>query len=827
MSASLQTKMSILESYRTSGGRDELIDENGAFRGHWNFLVDALESMGPRALAGRQEEIHRFIKENGVTYHVYDEGGGKERPWPLDIMPVLIDSREWATVESGLIQRAELFDLILQDLYGPAKLLKEGVLPPEIVFDHGGFLRSCHGLIPPNRRYLHFYAADLARSSNGSFTVISDRLQSPSGAGYALENRIALSRTLPSLYRDSHVHRLALFFRTLRNHLSQLAGGGSRLVILTPGPENETYFEQAFLANYLGFNLVQGSDLTVRDGKAYLKTLNGLRPIDGIFRRIDDAYLDPLELKNDSLLGVAGLMYCIRSGSVAVMNPPGAAVLENPGIYPFLPRICKFLTGQELRLAGAPTYWCGDSLSSVLSRLSDLVIKPIARGWERGTIYCSRLSSAELEDVRRRIQANPAGFIAQEKLPLSTTPLWTGEKFEPRPMVIRSFACARDESFMIMPGGLVRVSPDPDSTVVSNQKGGVSKDLWILASEPEKQISLLSTSMSTPIVRSGGEIPSRIADNLFWIGRYAERTEALARILREVYLRLVEMQGDEEVFDILLLALEPHCGLLDPELVRKHSGSPEVERKLRSIVFDASILGGLKFDVRALNTCGRALRERLSEDAWRTLNRLEGELDRPDKSILETLESTLLYLASFAGFVSESMTRGQGFRFLELGRRIERASLAADLLIHATKSKAPDALWEHVLRIQNSYMTYRRRYRTRMDPIAVVDLLVFDESNPRSVTHQLIRLEDLTRGLPEWKEAGKSAESRIALHALSLMRLADGAVRSADDDYRELQSLLSQEKNYLRTLAETISLHYFSYIETQQTLEANQWSVTG
>ncbi len=820
----MEARAALLESYRPTARRDELVDDSGKIRPHWEFLVQSLEALGPRALAGRQDEIRRFIRENGVTYHVYEEGG--ERAWPLDVMPVLMDSREWALVERGLIQRAELFDLILQDLYGPGRLLREGIVPPEIVFGSGGFLRACHGLIPPNRRYLHFYAADLARNEDGSFSVVSDRLQSPSGAGYALENRIVLSRTLPSLYRDSHVHRLALFFRSMRNHLSQMCGGGNQLVLLTPGPENETYFEQAFLANYLGFNLVQGSDLTVRDGRTYLKTLNGLRPVDGIFRRVDDVYADPLELKSDSLLGVAGLMYCIRSGSVAVMNPPGAAALENPGIYPFLPRICKFLTGQDLRLQGAPTYWCGDSLESVLARLSELVIKPILRGRERGTIYASDLSAKELEELSKRIEASPGSYIAQERMSLSTTPLWTGSAFEARPMVIRTFACARDDSFMIMPGGLVRVSPDESTANISNQKGGVSKDLWVLASEPEKQISLLSAAGSTPIVRSGGEIPSRIADNLFWIGRYAERTESLARILREIHLRLVEMQGDEEVFDLLLLSLEPHTGLLDPELVKKESGSPEVEKKLRSIVFDAAVLGGLRFDVRALTTCGRALRERLSEDAWRTLNRLESELDSPEKSVLEALENILLYLASFAGFVSESMTRGQGFRFLELGRRIERATLASDLLSHTTRQKAPAAFWEHVLRIQNSYMTYRRRYRTRMDTGAVIDLLVFDESNPRSLAHQLGRLEDLAKGLPERKEAGKSPEHRIVLHALSVMRLADGA-KPGGEDYSDLHTLLAREKGYLRSLSDTITMHYFNYIETQQRLEASQWSVTG
>ncbi|MCE9599200.1 MAG: circularly permuted type 2 ATP-grasp protein [Spirochaetia bacterium] len=796
---------SILDGYTGTGARDEFIQPDGKVRPQWDFLLRAMEAMGHSQLSFRQEEIRRFIEENGVTYNVYDEAGGKERPWPLDVLPVLIDSREWASVERGLIQRAELFELILQDLYGPAKLLSEGLLPPQIIFDHGGFLRSCVGLNPLGKRSLHLYAADLARGSDGSFSVIADLLQAPSGAGYALENRIVLSRTMPSLYRDSHVHRLAVFFRALRNHLATIAGGGNRIVLLTPGPDNETYFEQAFLANYLGFNLVQGSDLTVRDGKVYLKTLSGLRPIDGIFRRIDDAYSDPLELKTDSLLGVAGLLYSMRQNSVAVMNPPGAGVLENPGIYPFLPGICRHLLGQDLRLANTQTYWCGNSLSHVLDRLPELVIKPISRGWERGSVFGGDLSSKDLASLAERIRAKPTSYVAQERHHLSTTPLWTGNKMEPRSMVIRSFACTRDDSYMVMPGGLVRVAPDANSMVVSNQKGGVSKDLWILASEPEKQISLLSaTAGTTPIVRSGGEIPSRAADNLFWLGRYAERTESLVRIMREIQLRLVEMQG----------------------LLAKNANSPEVEQKLRGIFFDAAIIGGLRFNVRALTNAARSLRERLSEDTWRTINRLETELDSTGKSPFEILENLLIYLASFAGFVSESMTRGQGFRFLEFGRRIERATQSADLIVSVSKRKPPEALWEHVLKIQNSYMTYRRRYKTRMDPSAVIDLIIFDLSNPRSLGHQLTRLEELAKGLPGAKESSRTVESKTILHALSVLRLAEGTGPKGDD-YSELQQLMYREKQYLRTLSETITSNYFNYIETQHRLEGGEWSVTG
>lgn len=820
MASRVEERNTLLSSYRTgSSGWDELVDGSGRIRPHWDFLIQSLESVGPAQLSFRQSEIRRFIRENGVTYNVFDSSGGREREWPLDIMPVLMDSREWAEIERGLIQRAELLDLILRDLYGPRRLIAEGHLPAEVIIEHGGFLRASNGLFPPDKRFLHFYAADLARGPDGKFLVISDRVQSPSGAGYALENRIVLSRTLPSIYRDSHVHRLALFFRSLRNHMSSMTGGGNRLALLTPGPENETYFEQAFLANYLGFNLVRGADLTVRDGRVFLKTLNGLRQVDGILRRVDDVYADPLELKGDSLLGAAGLMYAMRAGSVSVINPPGVAVIENPGLYPFLPAICKHLLGQDLRLESARTMWCGRDTESILGRLHDLVVKPISSNWENRAVNCRELSKGELDVLKSRIRSTPWSFVAQEVVSLSSAPLWMEDHFEPRKMVVRSYACARDDSFAVMPGGLVRVSPDPDAFVVTSQRGGVSKDLWILASEPEKQVSLISSVGETPLVRSSGEIPSSVADNLFWVGRYAERTEGLARILREILLRLAEFQRDDEGFAALLAALEIHVGPMD---ARDSAG---MEKAATRLLVDAAVTGSVRWDVRALITAGRGLRERLSEDAWRTLNRIEPDLEKGELSPIDSVENVLLYLSSFSGFVAESMTRGQGHRFLELGRRIERTLLSLDLLLQVIAGEPSESVLELPLRIQNSYMTYRRRYKTKMDRAAVIDLLVFDESNPRSVAHQLLRLEELTRGLPDHKEAGRNPESRIARQGVALLRLAEETVRTPAEApaFREL---LIREKTYLRELSDTMTTHYFRYVETQQRLEAGEWSVT-
>lgn len=807
----------IFQHYRAGSAYDEAVDPAGSLRPHWQFLKESLDALGENSLVSRQADIHRFVRENGVNYNVYSESGHHSRPWPLDLIPVPIDSRDWALLEAGLIQRAELLDLMLRDLYGERRLLRERVIPPEVVYGHGGFLRACHGLVPPDKRYLHFYAADLGRMRDGSFRVISDRLQAPSGAGYALENRIVLSRTMPSLYRDSHVHRLALFFRTLRNQFASLAGGGHRIAVLTAGADSETFFEQAFLANYLGFHLVQGSDLSVQDGRVYLKTLGGLRAMDGILRRVDDAFTDPLELRGDSVLGVAGLLYSARAGNIVLINPPGTGVLENPGIVPFLPAVAHYFLGQDLRLRSPETHWCGNELSQVLARLQDFIIKPIARGRQRDSVYANGLNQHDLRSLESKIRAEPWAYVAQEEVELSTTPSWNGRGLEGRPMVLRAFACSAQDSYMIMPGGLVRISPEPGSKAVSNQAGGESKDLWILASEPEKQITLLTASSGTaPLSRSGGEIASRTADNLFWVGRYAERTESLARILREIMIRLSEGAAEEDPLELLLLSLDPHTGRVDPALANAPASS--VEEKIGAVIFDASILGGVRFNVNSLLRAARSLRERMSEDAWRTLNRMDSDLES-NQNKTESLDNILIYLSSFSGFVGESMTRGSGFRFLELGRRIERASLLCDFLLSVTGKTVTDGMWEHILKIQNSSMTYRRRYK-RLDPRAVIDLLVFDESNPRSAAHQLRRLEQLTAELPSRREAGKSEEERLAIQAASTLRLAEGSAPEA------LRDLMFTELDYLRKLSNVIASNYFSYVEAQQRVEADQWSVT-
>lgn len=857
-----------------SGLYDEMRNADGTPRTHWEYLLRSLDAMGPQVLEQRAQETRRLLRETGVTYNVYGDPQGAERLWELDLIPVLMTSQEWNEVESALIQRAELLDLILADVYGPQKLIRAGLLPPELIFGHSGFLFPCHAGLPPAVRHLHLYAADLARAPSGGLLVIGDRAQAPSGAGYALENRIVLSRIFPSLYRDSHVHRLALFFRALRNMLASLGARRSdnpRVVLLTPGPENETYFEHSYLANYLGYTLVQGSDLTIRDGAVCLKTLGGLQPVDVIVRRVDDDFCDPLELRKDSLLGIPGLLQAARTGAVAVSNPLGSGLLENPGLMAFLPAIARWFLGQDLRIPSVETWWCGieRDRSHVIANLEHLVIKPVFPNASPEVVWGNRLSRAELEELAARIQARPHLYVGQARAALSTAPTLVQGRLEPRPMVLRSYLVARDDSYVVMPGGLTRVSPVTDDEFVSNQRGGIGKDTWVLASEQVNTLSLLpqppveQASRLLPsevaqasrvlqgadaprrsdalparavveLSREGGDVPSRVADNLFWLGRYAERTEAHARLIREVLLRLLDEDPTRHDPLSILLSAVTHQTCTYPGFVgpgaEQAFAAPEQE--LLAVMLDRQRIGSLRSDIDALTHCGWSVRDRLSEDTWRVITSLDdhlspvdlAELPQPEES-LENLERVILSLAAFAGLSIESMTRGQGFRFIDIGRRIERA-LAMIGLLRWTLTRAGDhrvTLWEALLAVADSRMTYARRYRMEPQPGPVLDLLLQDDGNPRSIAYQLVTLRSLVAALPNAIDPVRpGTPDALVLDALAALRTADvesfASLPEALDIREALDRLLLRLAGHLTALAEIIGQTYFSHTEVPQQL---------
>ncbi len=716
---------------------DEMVAADGEVRPGWRPFLHALDRLGPRELTRRWDEGRQLLRENGVTYNVYGDPRGVGRPWALDPIPLLLSTAEYTDLETGLVQRARLLEAVLDDLYGPRRLLLDGLIPPELIFEHPGFLRACHGVPAPCGRRLVFYAANLGRAEDGRFWVLGDRTQAPSGAGYALENRLVLSRVLPDVFRDCQVERLARFFHTLRETLRGIAPDhrdNPRVVLLTPGPFNETYFEHAFLAQYLGYALVEGGDLTVRGDRVYLKLLGGLQPVDVILRRLDDDYCDPLELRGDSFLGVPGLVQAVRAGNVAVANALGAGLVESPALLGFLPGLCRRLLGEDLRTPSAPTWWCGEPVARdhVLANLRRMVVKPAFPAPGREPVFGERLSREQLQELADRIRARPREHVGQELLALSTAPVLADGRLRPRRYIFRSFLTATKDSYTAMPGGLTRVAAADDPLVVSMQQGGGSKDAWVLSDGPVSHFSLLPpATRPVELSRAGGDLPSRTADNLYWLGRYVERSEGFVRLMRGVLVRLTEKAGLAEAPELpTLLRALTHQGQTYPGFVGEGAdarlAAPEDE--LRSLVFDPNRAGGLHGTLTAIRRVARMVRDRISADTWRTLNRLKigasgaadgdgrnGSPTRPIgtlSDVLDLLEDLLVSLTAFSGLATESMTRGQGWRFLELGRRLERSahtiSLLRSTLVTVGGSEGP--LLEAVLEVADSSMTYRRRY---------------------------------------------------------------------------------------------------------------------
>ncbi len=830
----------LFAGYTGAPGRyDEMCAAPGQVRGHWSHLATALNALGAAELQRCRDDAWRQIRDNDVTFNIYGDPRGMGRPWELDLIPLLIGSEEWQVIEAGLMQRAELLNLVLKDVYGPRQLLNQGLLPPELVYGHPGFLRPCAGLPQATGRELLFYAADLVRGADGRLKVLGDRAQAPSGAGYALENRMVVSRVLPSLFRDSHVHRLANYFRAVRaalNHLSPRPEEEANIVLLTPGPANEAYFEHAYLASYLGYTLVQGGDLLVRDGRVWLGTLEGLRPVDVILRRMDDNYCDPVELREDSCLGVPGLVNAVRCGRVAVANALGSGWLESPALLPFLPRLSRHLLGEDLRLASVPTWWCGEKrgLSHVLANLERLVIKPVYRGGGLRMQFGGDLGALQRAELERCIRARPHLYVGQEAQAMSSAPVLAERGVAPRAAVMRSFLVADEHQYHAMPGGLTRVSAAEDQHSVTTQSGGVSKDTWVLATEPERHSSLwLESRQARHVFNSSDELPGRVADNLYWVGRYAERAEFTSRLLR-LALRFL-MTGEDEnatCLECLLQALDQ----LAPPLTVVPSGAAAQarEHQLLRLISEDDRPGALAQTLNALLSSARSVRDRLSGDTWRVITELGEQLRSLQRleaaqllDALDEMDNLVQAFSAFSGLIQENMTRGRGWLFLDMGRRIERAILTTRLLRALLTPPAArgeeETLLESMLSALDSLMSYRRRYRQGARADNLLELIVSDERNPRSLAYQLSRLEKRVGALPREQDKGIRSELvRLTLEAATLVRLADVgrlAEVSPESGRREvLEPFLNALGDRLPALSEALTAAYFRAAETPQQL---------
>lgn len=827
--------------YQPSPGfHDEMLAPDGTVRPHWRPLIEPLVEMGGAGFARRWQEGRRLIHENGTTYNVYSDPRNTDRPWPLDPIPLVLDRVEWAAIESAIIQRATLLNAILADLYGSQSLLENGMVPPELVFPNPAFLRACCHVPVPGGVHLHIYAADLARSPDGHWWVIADRTQAPSGAGYALENRLVSARVLPDVFRAGHIHRLAKFFQTYREALRSLAPGrkeNPRIVLLTPGPYNETYFEHAFLSRYLGYTLVEGADLTVRDNRVYLKTLRGLLPVDLIVRRQDDTYCDPLELRGDSMLGVPGLMQAVRSGTVTVANALGSGLVESAAPTSFLPGLCQHILGEEIKMPAVATWWCGEeaAFSYVVEHLSKLVIKPAFPSPGVQPIFGVRLNEKEKVTLIEKIRKSPGSYVAQEQVALSTVPAWEDGPLRPRHLVLRVYAVASGDSYSVMPGGLTRITSSVDDLVVSMQSGGGSKDTWVVAGEPTSQLSLLpSASSQLDISRATFDLPSRVADNLFWLGRYVERIEPAVRVARAVLPRLFQ-EFDLSAAAGVATGMRVLAGLgsIRTEVQSSNNHFGALEHEVLALIYDSRSRNNLPSHIRQVRRVAWLLRDRISTDAWRVLNQLDQQLSSPPppeplriSGAQAVLDQAITTLSAFSGLVMEGMTRGDGWRFLDIGRRLERAAQMVDLIRYGLgyECTSDSGQLEILLEIADSAITYRSRYLTSMQADLVLDLLLLDEANPRSVAYQLARLREHVDQLPSSRSLiRRPAEGRIALSLVTAVQLAE--VREfmcANSEGRRdhLESLLNRITGELRLLSETLTREYFSQAGPTRQLSA-------
>ena len=828
------------------GSWDEMRAHDGALRPHWQYLIDSLRQLGRGGIETRWREAHRLVRDNGVTYNLHGDPRGMSRPWELDALPLLLRGEEWAVLERGLIQRAELLNAVLLDLYGPRKLIAQGLLPPELFDGYPGYLLPCHGIEVAGNRPLVFYGTDLTRDAEGRWRVIGDRAQTPSGAGYALENRVVLSRVMPSLFRDSHVHRLAGFFRGLRRAMNRLApteSGQARVALMTPGPANAAYFEHAYLANYLGYTLVQGADLSVRDGALWLRTLGRLERIDAVLRRVDDCFCDPLELREDSALGVPGMVQAVRAGNLVVANALGSGALEHPGLMAFLPALCEHMLGEELLLPHLRTWWCGrpEDRDFVTANLDQLVIKPAsnrANGAPGPRVLFGRALDA---DARARllaaIAAEPYRFVAQEEVQPSTAPVYMGGRIEPRPFVLRSFLVAEEDGYAVMPGGLGRVALAQDTPMVSSQLGGIGKDVWVLATEPEREETLLGVHETpSPAIVRESDVSSRVADNLFWIGRYAERAEGLVRLMRVTAINLTarsSFAADDEgigCLGSLLEALNEQCqGNVPLPTSDAPAALAEPTPELLSLITDLNRVGSLPQTLQALDQAAWSVRERLSSDTWRVINDIEGHLRRltgqPPRTLnaaLYVLDPLVTSLVAFSALTQENMTHNEGWHFLEAGRRLERgmnlATLLRSTLVGVIPATEESLLVEAILGVTDSLITYRRRYQAGTRVGALLDLVVQDEANPRSLGYQIVELAALVEDMPrDPLGPTRSSAQKGVLRLLTELRLAELDQLAQPDaegvTRATLAEFLTDQETGMAALSDALTAQYFRHEE--------------
>lgn len=732
-----------------AGFYDEAFTQAGQPREHWRDLLGGLNALGKNELAARWENGRRILRNHGVTYNAADGSRDNERPWELDLAPFTLSAQEWSFIERGAIQRARLQNLLLNDIYnGPQRLLRDGFIPPALLYANPNFLRACRGIPAPKGIYLHLAAIDLARSPSGEWWALGDRLQAPGGIGYVLENRTIVSRLLPREFRSLQVQRLNSFFSAFRQTLTELAPSATmwpRIVLLTPGIHSPAHYEHSLLARHLGFALVEGGDLTVRDQRVFLKTVEGPQRVDVIVRQVNDAMCDPLELRADSCLGVPGLVQAARAGNVLVANALGSAAAETPSFIPSLPLLCRHLMDEDLMIPSTATWWCGEASdrNHVLANLKSLIIKRAFPTRQRETQSGKELNQIERDELRARIERRPHSFIGQVPVPLSHAPVWANGRFESRPVALRVYVAARGDSYIALPGGLTKVSQSSLNPVSGLQIGGGSKDTWILGANESPQIQEPIRFESRAAERMLTGAPSRIADNLFWLGRYSERLEHTTHILRAISSRLLDEFESRTLEQIAALTRVMSAIGLCPKPPAGPFNPATAEHAVLNLVYDPAASGGISQLIGNINVLVSSARDRFSGDTWRIISRLRDFPGPRPPSLPLTNAQSLIHelianLAALSGMELESMTRGVEWRFLDFGRRLERAHCLCRLFQAAlSPASQTGALLNPILEICDSSMTYRRQYFSQPEFGSVLSLLIRDKTNPRALRFQL------------------------------------------------------------------------------------------
>ena len=795
---------------RLPGIPDEYIAQDGRPRAAWTRFFDAFASLSPADIERRFAAADRHLREAGVTYRA--PGEIADRLWPLSHLPLIIDDTDWQQLTAGIAQRAQLLEMVLQDLYGDGRLIAEGAVPAAAIAGSNEYLRAVSGIKPPGGRYLHFYAADVGRGPDGRWWVLGDRTQAPSGAGYALENRLVLSRAFASLYKSMNVERVAPFFEAFRDSLRASADRDEpRIGLLTPGAFSETYFEHATLARYLGFLLVEGDDLAVSGDRVYIRTVAGLKRLDVLLRRVDSNFLDPLELDASSHLGVPGLIDVLRKNGVVVANMPGSGVLEARALLGFLPSLSRRFLGEDLKMPHIATWWCGQKSArdEVLSRLEDVAIEgaygngvPDFPG--QGPILAGALSARERDRLRDAISHRGIDYVGQEMVRLSTTPVWENGRIAPRPFVLRVFAAATAGGWTILPGGFCRIAEQPDARAVSMGNGARSADVWVVSDKAVSVASLLPAVDTVRIRRIAGVVPSRAADNLFWLGRYLERAEATLRLIRALG---TPSRDPGKGAPTALYPVERIQRLLVTWGATSQASRTNYAKVAAEALQSPDKFGSALSLVRSAQRTATSLRERLSPDAWQVITEMVERLGaeaHDDDGVFSVAVRSLRELASLAGLAQENMNRAAGWRFLDIGRRAERAINTTRFARQFACDDAGDEDLDVLLTLVDCQITYRSRYLVGPSLAPVRDLAVLDPYNPRSVAFQIAALNDHIAALPSLKEHGLiERPQRLAVALQSTLTTSEAATL-------DVKTLFALEQNLLG-LADAIGLHYFPH----------------